>query len=837
MPSTSPSYNLPEFYTPYPARCNPHLDRARAHTKAWARSMDMIDVPAHGTVIWSEADFDSHDYALLCAYTHPDAGPEMLDLITDWYVWVFYFDDHFVELFKRTHDIGRARAYLDALPAFMPPDGPITRSPSNPVEAGLADLWLRTVPSRSRSWRARFARSTRNLLDESLWELANINAARVADPVEYIEMRRKVGGAPWSANLVEHAADAEVPAAIAATRPMEVLRDTFADAIHLRNDLFSYDREVHDEGELSNGVLVLERFFGCPPQQAADRVNDLLTSRLQQFEHTALTEVPAVSQERGLGLSARAGVARYVKGLQDWQAGGHEWHLRSARYAAASSGAAGDGPEADPPAGWPPPGGPTGLGTQGTRIVASLVATAPQRLRSFSHVPFQPVGRLERPALDMPFQLSLSPHLDVARDHVVEWSAAMGILSEGVWDERRLRAFDLPLCAAGIYPDATPDQLDLATGWLTWGTYGDDYYPVVFGRRGDVAGAKAANARLASFMPLDLAAMPVPVTALERGLADLWVRTAGPAGQAVRGEVRRCVVEMTDSWIWEMDNQVVGRIPDPVDYIEMRRRTFGSGLTMSLSRLAGDVSLPPEVSASRPLQAMEHAAADYACLLNDVFSYRKEIEFEGEIHNCVLVVRTFLDCDSAEAMKVVGDLANARMRCFQHAVRKEIPALLDAVEASASVREATYGHARRLENWLSGILHWHEGCHRYGDADLIGNLRPTEPPADLWSPRGLGTGAARLAGMRSRLPGAARSGRPVMAAPAPGGARSGRCGFSASRGGRRGRCRRRGSPGRRPCWPPARARCTAGSSRGSRAAGAGSTRRGGVPVRRRGPRA
>ena len=22
----------------------------------------------------------------------------------------------------------------------------------------------------------------------------------------------------------------------------------------------------------------------------------------------------------------------YVKGLQDWQAGGHEWHMRSSRY-------------------------------------------------------------------------------------------------------------------------------------------------------------------------------------------------------------------------------------------------------------------------------------------------------------------------------------------------------------------------------------------------------------------------------------------------------------------------------------------------------------------------
>ncbi len=72
---------------------------------------------------------------------------------------------------------------------------------------------------------------------------------------------------------------------------MRVLRDAFSDGVHLRNDLFSYEREIEHEGELSNGVLVLETFLGCTTQEAADAVNDLLTSRLQQFEHTALTEL------------------------------------------------------------------------------------------------------------------------------------------------------------------------------------------------------------------------------------------------------------------------------------------------------------------------------------------------------------------------------------------------------------------------------------------------------------------------------------------------------------------------------------------------------------------
>ena len=235
-------FELPDFYVPWPARLNPNLGAARAHSKAWAYEMGILGPPQDdGTPqVWDEAEFDSHDYALLCAYTHPDAPSPELELVTDWYVWVFYFDDHFLEVYKGPQDVAGGKAYLDRLPAFMPVD-PVgaTPEPANPVERGLADLWARTVPAKSIEWRRRFFGSTKSLLEESTWELQNISEQRVPNPVEYIEMRRKVGGAPWSADLVEHAVLVEVPARIAATLPMRVLKDSLADGVHLRNDLFS----------------------------------------------------------------------------------------------------------------------------------------------------------------------------------------------------------------------------------------------------------------------------------------------------------------------------------------------------------------------------------------------------------------------------------------------------------------------------------------------------------------------------------------------------------------------------------------------------------------------
>jgi germacradienol/geosmin synthase len=591
--------------------------------------------------------------------------------------------------------------------------------PENPVEAGLADLWARTVPVMSEDWRRRFAVATEHLLNESMWELSNINEGRIANPVEYIEMRRKVGGAPWSAGLVEYAT-AEVPAAVAGTRPLRVLMETFSDAVHLRNDLFSYQREVEDEGENSNGVLVLETFFGCTTQEAADTVNDVLTSRLHQFEHTAFTEVPAVALEKGLGPDEVAAVAAYTKGLQDWQSGGHEWHLRSSRYMNENA-VRGGSP-------WP---GCTGIGTSAADVRALLAKAGAERLRSHTHVPYQKVGPARIPDIRMPFPLELSPHLDNARRSLRQWVERMGILAEGVWDEDKLRAYDLALCSAGLDPDATPEALDLSAQWLAWGTYGDDYYPLVYGHRRDLAAARLTTARLSECMPID-GAPPLPANAMERGLIDLWVRTTAGMTPEARHTLKDAVNVMTESWVWELSNQFHNRVPDPVDYLEMRRSTFGSDLTLSLCRMGHGPAVPPEVYRSGPVRSLENAAMDFACLLNDVFSYQKEIEFEGEIHNAILVVQSFFGCDYPTGLGIVHDLMSQRMRQFEHVVAHELPVLYDDFQLGKEARAAMATYVADLRNWMSGILHWHREVDRYKAEWLSRRAHgflPDRPPA------------------------------------------------------------------------------------------------------------
>ncbi|RAY12175.1 germacradienol/geosmin synthase [Actinomadura craniellae] len=745
-------FELPDFYTPHPARINPHLEGARAHTREWARQMGMLDDTRDpGTPeVWDAEKLEAMDYALLCAYTHPDCSGPMLDLITDWYVWVFYFDDHFLETFKRPRDHAGAEAYLARLPAFMPLDPAAgTPEPTNAVERGLADLWARTVPERSAQWRRRFATSTRNLLDESLWELANIGDDRVPNPIEYVEMRRKVGGAPWSADLVEHAVGAEVPEEVAGTRPLRVLKDAFSDGVHLRNDIFSYQRETESEGEINNCVLVVERFLGLGPQDAADTVNRLLTSRLQQFENTALTELPPLFEEHGLGPAERASVLAYVQGLQDWQAGGHDWHLASSRYMNKGGSRR-------------TLGGPTGLGTATARIPLPRGAQGLVALNKHLHIPYQRVGPTPLPDFHMPYPARMNPHLERARAGCVRWCGEMGMYGpvarhpHPLWDARQLAGTDFAVCAGAIDPDGSAEDLDLATQWLAWGTYADDYFPATFNRDRDMAGAKAFNARLPEFMPLDCGAVPPPANPVEAGLADLWRRTAGPRSATARARFRAAVELMAESWLWELANHLQHRVPDPIDHIEMRRRTFGSELTMRLARLDHGDAVPDEIYATRTMRGLEDSAADYGGLMNDIFSYQKEIEFEGELNNGVLAVQNFLGCDRDAAVAVVNDLMTSRLRQFEHLAATELPVLCDRFDLDERAREAIRLHVAALRDWMAAILRWHRETDRYAEATLR-RRAGRSGLTDLVAPMGLGTAAARI----TASPGLGTLGRPA----------------------------------------------------------------------------
>jgi germacradienol/geosmin synthase len=223
------------------------------------------------------------------------------------------------------------------------------------------------------------------------------------------------------------------------------------------------------------------------------------------------------------------------------------------------------------------------------------------------------------------------------------------------------------------------------------------------------------------------------------------------------------VENFVGSWLWELANLAQNRIPDPVDYVEMRRKTFGADLTSTLRRLTPGREIPHEIYNTRPVRALSNAAADYACLTNDVFSYRKEIELDGELHNGVLVIQQFLDVDARRGLSVVADLMAARMRQFQHTVATELPALLGELQLEEPGRTNLLGYVEGLQDWMAGVLNWHRETERYKESGLrYKKSRLQEPPVQRWSfgPAGLGTAAARVGALAASQPFGAVRGRP-----------------------------------------------------------------------------
>jgi germacradienol/geosmin synthase len=277
--------------------------------------------------------------------------------------------------------------------------------------------------------------------------------------------------------------------------------------------------------------------------------------------------------------------------------------------------------------------GPRGLGTSAARLDPLSARFGAGRLKSYRHVPFQGSGTFEMPELYMPFTYRMNPHLEAGRRQTKEWAVSMGFADEpenlGLWNVDKVDDEDYSSCAAMSHPDGSLEEFELTSNWFVWATFFDDYFPARFFNTRDFFGGKAFMDRLSQFMTLD-PSDPVPVVTnpIERGMADLWPRTLAVMSEAKVPRYRDAVQDMFDSWVWELVNHVQYRIPDPVDYMEMRRHTFGSGLGQILSE-PQSADIPDEIFRTRPIRALANSASDATMLLNDIVSYRKEIELEA----------------------------------------------------------------------------------------------------------------------------------------------------------------------------------------------------------------
>ena len=333
------TFQLPSFYMPFKTRVNPHLEDVRPRVRAWAWSLGLLE-PQHTDSHhggWSAEVFDRADFTLFTALTYPHASAQELELLSGWHSVIWCLDDVFLPWCEALGNRQRILQRIERLMSFLPitayDSGPV---PEQPLERALADLWHRTAPSTTRSWRILYTRSVRQFLEASLWEADNLTRSRFPDLIEQTEMRRDYGAAGCSALLMEHSLGWEITDDIRGTRPFTVLINAFRDTVDLHNDIVSYPKEVREGAAKNNIVHVAQELYDIPLHSAVSLVDRILTGRVRTLDETVRTDLPQALRDLHSDQATQHAVLRHARAIQGWAAGSYHWHKGTERYRSAA---------------------------------------------------------------------------------------------------------------------------------------------------------------------------------------------------------------------------------------------------------------------------------------------------------------------------------------------------------------------------------------------------------------------------------------------------------------------------------------------------------------------
>lgn len=306
---------LPSLTCPFPSAVNPHVDEVNRDTLAWLAASGMI------------ADDDQFErfrlarYGWLGARTYPYAPRELCQLVTDWCVWLFAFDDAYCESDRRAAEIARALPQLYSVVEDNEGDEPV----ENVFARALLDIKTRIRKHGTADQLDRWRATTKDYLFAQVWEAANREDDVVPTIDDYIFMRRRTGAMLTVFALIDVAA--EVPLTMDEWRHPVVheMTEHANDVVVWDNDLISYAKERSEANIRNNLVSVLVGHTGCTVQEAMDRIGAM--------RDEAVAAMAALSPAtEALGSPA---VDAYVNGLKYWISGSVDYSLTSSRYVGA----------------------------------------------------------------------------------------------------------------------------------------------------------------------------------------------------------------------------------------------------------------------------------------------------------------------------------------------------------------------------------------------------------------------------------------------------------------------------------------------------------------------
>ncbi|RMI40762.1 terpene synthase family protein, partial [Streptomyces triticirhizae] len=321
----------------------------------------------------------------------------------------------------------------------------------------------------------------------------------------------------------------------------------------------------------------------------------------------------------------------------------------------------------------------------------------------------------------LPFETRTNPSAERARAHHLAWVRTHRLVADG----SPLRAYAdwrLTDLAAHAYPDAAPEDLELATDAVCLGFPLDDQFDGELGRRPErVARLTTALAAVAYRPPGAPPALDLPLT---RAYADMWRRAADGMSPAWRERAARNLTRFFRSYVREARNRLSSAPLDEHAYLAVRRQAVGTAPCFDLIERAGRFEVPARAYWSTEVQILTRCAGDVIFLCNDVHSLERE-EASGDPHNLVLIRRRAQGCSREAAVRQVVGLVRGRVELFQRAASR-LPDLAARLALDAAGREAVERYVDGLRCWMAGNQRWGVASARYaggaGGQSVVGDL-------------------------------------------------------------------------------------------------------------------
>ncbi|MFI6442234.1 terpene cyclase [Streptomyces sp. NPDC050759] len=306
--------------SPFPFRISPFVDGARAHMTNWVRQTGLVRRASAGQ------RFERADFGWFAAVVYPAATAPRLDLLADWFAWLFLVDDQLDDgEFGRDPDhlrtvIGQLRTVLEST------DGQVDLGVRAPTAvSALADLWRRTAVRATAEWRRRFVRHLELCLSTAAdWEAGNRQRAEIPSEDSYIANRRHTGAIYPCMDLIEIAEGISIRDDLHRSPEFTAALDAACDVVCWTNDVYSLEKE-RSLGEVHNLVYLVQHHRGLDPRSALDHVHRAIERQTERFieaEARVLSTYPEFAAELKMCLA----------GMRSWMRGNLDWSRQTKRY-------------------------------------------------------------------------------------------------------------------------------------------------------------------------------------------------------------------------------------------------------------------------------------------------------------------------------------------------------------------------------------------------------------------------------------------------------------------------------------------------------------------------